>query len=205
MPRKTRSLLHHARSVYTYKNVTTQTVKKADLVFTKIANKVTTNADDLFSYTANADGTFTITKAEDTKLDHTAKYSVGLAATVNGQPVTVKPINLSVKQGSAKLTLTILNGTMFAKDNQSRGEFAISAADAALNDIAKVEIKDAKYAGLFELFDYEDGTYGIGYKDNVVPASLVGKTVTLNLNAFMNGNETAKANTTLKLKLTILK
>jgi len=79
------------------------------------------------------------------------------------------------------------------------------AKDTALNDVSRVEIKDAKYRDKFEVIDYENGRFAIGFRNGKVDTSLVGKTVTLNLNVFLEGNRTTKANTTAKVKLTILK
>lgn len=122
-----------------------------------------------------------------------------------------KPVALSLKQGTVKLTQTSLNGTLFAKDKYSRSEFTISTADTTLNAVKKVEFKDAKYKDLLEIYAYGNGTYAIGFKGNRVPASLVGKTVTVNLNVYIEGNDSyfvgvsGKPNATVKLKLTVLK
>ena len=68
----------------------------------------------------------------------------------------------------------------------------------------KIEIKDAKYQDIFEVYDYENGTFGIGFKGDV-PKNLAGTTVTLNLNVYLTGNISAKPNATVKVKLTIMK
>ena len=57
---------------------------------------------------------------------------------------------------------------------------------------------------IFEVYDYENGTFGIGFKGDV-PEDLAGKTVTLNLNVYLAGNTSAKPNGTVKAKLTIMK
>ncbi len=188
----------------TYKNCA-DAKKTEELFFYKTVGKETVEVNDLFAYTANADGTFTVTKAENAKLDHTGKYTVKLATYIGGNKVCEsKPITLTVKMGTAKLTLTAEDSVLFAKDIHDRAEFRIDSADAALNAISKIEIKDAKYKDLFEIFDYGNGSFAIGFKESNVDKSLVGKTVTVNLNIFLEGNETAKVNATVKVKLTVL-
>jgi hypothetical protein len=87
-----------------------------------------------------------------------------------------------------------------------------TAADAKLNGIEKVEIKSAAQAAMFDLIDNGDGTYSIAFKDGVIPASIATQlkkkasyAVTLTLNIYIEGNPTAKANTTASVKLTIVK
>ena len=188
----------------TYKNCA-EAKKTEELVFYKTVGKETVEVNDLFHYTQNADGTFTVTKAESAKLDHSGKYTVKLVTYIGGSKACEsKPIALTVKMGTAKLTLTVKDTVLFAKDSKDRAEFRIDSTDTALNGIAKIELKDTKQKNLFELFDYGNGTYAIGFKDGKVDKSLIGKTVTVNLNVFLNGNETAKVNTTVKVKLTVI-
>lgn len=94
--------------------------------------------------------------------------------------------------------------TLFGKDKHDRALIWFEAKDAALNGVARVTVKDTKYQDKFEILDYGNGKFAIAFR-NGVPGSLIGKTVTLNLNVFMEGNRTAKANTTAKVKLTIVK
>lgn len=189
-----------------YKNVASQSWKQETLEFFQTVNGETGDAGDLFDYTANEDGTFTVCKAEGAKLDHTARYTVRLVSTVNGCAETIsKAISLPVKQGSAKLTLTVREGTLFSLDRHSRKEFTVRAGDGTLNPICRIEIADAGYKDLFEIVDYGNGEYAIGFREGAASSVPAGKTLTLSLNVFLSGNETAKANTTLKLKLTVVK
>lgn len=189
----------------TYKNCAAETVREEKLIFYKTVGKQQEEVNELFRYIGNADGTFTVTKAAGAKLDHSGKYTVQVVTFIGGSKVCEsKPIALSVKMGTAKLALTAEDTTLFAKDPHDRLEFRIDSADAALNGVAKVEIKDAKYKGLFEVFDYGNGEFAIGFMDGNVDKSLIGRTVTVNLNIFLEGNETAKVNTTVKLKINIL-
>ena len=189
-----------------YKNLNTQTVREEKLVFYKTVGKTQVDVSDLFDYTANPDGSFTVAKAENARLDHSGKYTAVLTTLINGKVAAQsKPAALSVKMGSTKLTLTAVNAFLFSQDKHDRAEFVITAADATLNKIAKVEIKDAKYQNILEIIDYGNGEYAIGFKDGKVDSSLIGKTVTVNFDIFVEGNQTAKANTNAKMKLTILK
>lgn len=154
------------------------------------------------------DGKFIITAGEG--LNHTDKYRVELVAAVKGaEPVVSKQIDLKVKMGSVRLTAKTSGTTMFAKDKYDRALVWFETADTTLNDVVKVEIRDAKYKEMFEIIPYGNGQFAIGYKDNAVHSSLIGKkattAVTLNLNVFLEGNGTEKANTTAKVTLTIVK
>ena len=78
--------------------------------------------------------------------------------------------------------------------------------DTQLNDISEVSIKSDKnkYDEKLEILSYGNGEFAIGFKSETVHSSLIGKTVTVTVNIFLDGNETEKANTTAKLKVTIL-
>ena len=189
------------------KNAGNLTEKVEKLVFYKTVKKETTSADGLFAYTRNTDGTYTITKAEDAALDHSAKYSVKLVSTIGGTEVESKPIFLNVKQGSAKLTLAADSNILFSRDSRSRVNFSLTAKDVQQNDISEVSIKTDKnkYNEKLEIISYGNGEFALGFANNTVDERLKGKTVTVTLNIFLKGNEIQKANTTAKLKVTILK
>ena len=112
---------------------------------------------------------------------------------------------MKLTMGSTKLTLDAEGNSLFAKDCRDRLEFCFAAKDSVLNEVVRVEIKDAKYQNAFEIHPYGNGQFAIGFKDDAVDSSLAGKTITLNLNVWLEGNQTAKANTTAKLKLTVVK
>ena len=146
--------------------------------------------------------------------NHTLKYKAQLETKIyeDKDPVKSNLIPLTVKMGTAKVTAKADNATMFAKDVNDRVVVTFTAADVKLNGIEKVEIKTAAQAAMFELIDNGDGTYSIAFKDGVIPASIAKQlkkkasyAVTLTLNIFIEGNLTAKANTTASVKLTIKK
>lgn len=189
----------------TYKNCAAETVKEESLIFYKTVGKQQEEVNELFRYVGNNDGTFTVTKAAGAKLDHSGKYTVQVVTCIGGNKVCEsKPIALAVKMGKAKLTLKAKDTILFAKDAHDRVKFRIDSADATVNGVAKVEIKDTKYKGSFEIFDHGNGEFAIGFKDGNVDKSLIGKTVTVNLNVLLEGNEAAKVNTTVKFKINIL-
>jgi len=121
------------------------------------------------------------------------------------EPVKSGMISLNVKMGSAKLTLTARDNTLFAQDKHDRVVFELTAADRTLNEAVRVEIKDKAYQGLFRIYDYGNGQFSIGFEDAAGAAKYAGKTITVNLNVFLEGNQTAKVNTTAKLKISIVK
>lgn len=189
-----------------YKNSNAQTEKTERLAFYKEAGKTLEPADDLFTYESNGNGGYTVTKAKGAKLNHSGKYRVELVA-VFGKTYEVRsnPVTISVKQGSAKVKLTEVKTTLFSRDKYDRAEFVISGTDGALNAIKTVEIKDSKYENILEIIDYGNGEYAIGFPEGKADSSLIGKTITVNFNIYFEGNETAKANTTAKMKITVLK
>ena len=169
--------------------------------------KIYTSADKYQAAIAEVkaeDGIFTIDNSVIS--DHTLKYKAQLETKVydDREPVKSAMISLSVKMGTAKLTVKTSGTTLFGKDRNDRALVWFEAKDAALNAVSKVEIKDAKYQDKFEVIDYGNGQFAIGFRGGV-PESLIGKTVTLNLNIFIEGNQTEKANTPAKVKLTIVK
>ena len=137
--------------------------------------------------------------------DQSLKYKAQLETVIGETNVKSSMISLTVKMGTAKLVVKSEDTTLFSKDKNDRALVWFESADATLNDIVKVEFKNAKQATMFDLIDYGDGTYAIGFKDGKVDKSLMGKTVTVSLNVFVEGNQTAKANATANVKLTIVK
>lgn len=194
----------------TYKNVTAQAEKVESLIFYKTIGKVTEEVNELFSYEVDPNGTITIRKAENSLLDHSAKYTVKLITHIADQKICEsKALPISVKMGGAKLTPKASDTLLFAQDRYDRIVFRVDSGDKTLNEVVKVEIKDEKYKDVFKIYNYGNGKFAVGFKDNVINQSLIGNKarldVNLNLNIFIAGNETTKPNTTAKLKLAIVK
>ena len=152
--------------------------------------------------------------------NHVLKYKAQLETEIGGETIKSNQISLSVKMGAAKLTAKSSGTAMFAKDRNDRALVWFESSDATLNDVASIEIKDAKYKDVFEIIDYRDGSFAICFKDGKLHESIAKQlekkssvSITLNLNVFIEGNETvdpaisktAKANATQKVKLTIVK
>ena len=146
--------------------------------------------------------------------NHTLKYKAQLETKIPGKtdPIKSNQISLSVKMGAAKLTAKSSGTTLFAKDRNDRALVWFEAADASLNDVKTIKIKDAKYKDVFEIIDYRDGSFAVAFKDGKIHESIAKQlekkssvSITLSLDVFMEGNESAKANTTQKVKLTIVK
>ena len=144
--------------------------------------------------------------------NHTLKYKAQLETKVGEEIIKSSQISLSVKMGSTKLAIRSSDTTLFAKDRNDRALVWFEGTDATLNGIEKLEIKDAKYKDAFEIIDYRDGTFAIGFKDGKLHKEIekliekkASAAITLNLNVFIEGNESTKVNTTAKVKLTIVK
>lgn len=188
-----------------YKNCGTGTVGTEELLIYSSADKYAAPVNDLFYIEKDAQGRYILTAAEG--LDHSKTYKAELVTTFGETKVTSARVALKVKMGSAKLTLTADGNILFANDKNSRVDFTLTAKDASLNEIQEVSIKaDRKgYDQMLEVIPYGNGEFAIGFKDETVDRSLIGKTVTVTLNVKLAGNETAKVNATAKLRLTILK
>jgi hypothetical protein len=184
-----------------YKNCLNTAEAEAELT---VYNSKKTKVNDLFHIEPNGKGGYRITKAENAKLT-AGKYKVKLVAKIGELEVESKEISFTVTMAAPKLTVKTSNTTLFAKDKNDRALVWFETKDAALNDVSRVEIKDSKYKNKFEVIDYGNGEFAIGFQDEKVSSSLIGKTVTLNLNVFIEGNQTSKANTTAKVKLTVVK
>ena len=182
-----------------YKNCAADTPRTEEL---RILRSDSTDVTDLFQITKNQNGTFTIAKARGTQIDLTQKYQVMLFTSFNGSPVQSKFSNLSVKMGSAQMN-AVTEGTLFTRDKNSRVSIRFTPNDAQLNEAVRVEMKDSKYQDIFEIYDYGNGTFAIGFREGAIP-DLPAKPIDLKLNVFLEGNTSAKPNTTVSLKLSIV-
>lgn len=159
-------------------------------------------AEELFDITEE-NGSYIFTAKEG--LNPKLKYKVQLVSTLGELEYKSSPVSISVKMGSAKLTMLSSDTTLFAKDKNDRAEMTFTAKDETLNQVKSIAIKDSKYKNLFEIIPYGNGEFAIGFANGVVDSSIRGKTITLNLNVFVEGNDTTTANATMKLKLTVVK
>ena len=138
--------------------------------------------------------------------DSRVKYKVRVIASFASGAEAATPLTaITVKTGVARLTVSG-KPALYLKDVNSRGDFRITSADLTLNGIAKAEIKDAKNAAMFELYEYGGGRFAIGFKDGVIaPSAAKLRSVSIPINIWLDGNETAKPNTTVTVKINIAK
>ena len=138
--------------------------------------------------------------------DSRVKYKVRVIASFASGAEAATPLTaITVKTGAARLTVSG-KPALYLKDVNSRGEFRITSADLTLNGIAKAEIKDAKNAAMFELYEYGGGRFAIGFKDGVIaPSAAKLRSVSIPINIWLDGNETAKPNTTVTVRINIAK
>ena len=188
-----------------YKNCLAQTQRSEKIEIYSSADNYKEPVTGLFRIESNGKGGYTVTAAETGKLDHSLTYKVRVVTAFDGVAVNSALVKLPVTMGSAKLTFQAEDTVLFAGDCQDRLVFRFASTDASLNEAIRVEIKEAKYQEMFEILEYGDGEFAIGYRENIVDSTIVGKTVTLNLNVFLEGNLSAKANATVKVKITVAK
>lgn len=190
----------------TYKNAAVKGRRTETL---EISTRDGQNVSDLFRIGRDTEGNFLLTKAVGEALDPAQKYSARLVTTFsNGDTVYSKPVQLKVKQGSAKMALELEKNVLYTSDSRSRVEFTLVTKDSALNDVARVEIKDRKLAQMLAVHGYGDGTFAIGFANEMVDRSLISEknlSKTLTLNVYLEGNAGTKPNTTVKLPLQFAK
>ena len=161
-----------------------------------------------FDITVDENGIFTLTAND--KLNSSVKYKAELVTTIGGETIKSSKISLSVKMGSAKLKLYApAVKKLYTKDINSRVEFSIASTDATVNGIKEVELVESKlsksYRGIFEVIDYGNGEYAIGFVDGANVKKVQGKTITLTLKTTVEGNVTTKTNGNLTIKITVAK
>lgn len=148
-----------------------------------------------FVVTPNANGSFTIAKVPGALVNPALKYRAKLTFKGGAQPAYV---NLTVKNGTVKATL---DGTpvLYQIDRNSRGTFKIRVMDETVNPITKVEIRDAKVAALYQIYNYGNGEFAIGFKDNTVQNAKYPTSAALTV--FFDGSQKPSASITLKLQI----
>ena len=134
-----------------------------------------------FEWTANDDGTFTVTAGEGLTAP-VSKYSVAVCTRINGEEKTSNHVKLSVKQGPVKVKSSAASLTLHKKDRFSRAVFTLSIADGTVKPMAYIDM-DAASAQKFRLIELGNGAWALGYKDNTLPASFRASTVKLSVYA----------------------
>ena len=171
--------------------------RKNNLEFYELVNKQYVKLEDAPFNVTVRDGKFIITA--NGEIHHTSKYYVLLRSEIYGTEYESSMTAIKVKMGSAKIAQNVKQIRLLKKDRFSRGEVKLDLADIALSSVSKVEL-DAASAQLFDLKDYGNGVYSIGYRDNRIS---VDKTKTVKLSVFLKGNTTDKANATVSVKVNL--
>jgi len=186
----------------TYKNCTdSKPWEEKILVFTS-ADNYKEPVDGVFLVERNDIGQFILTQAG--AVDPNLKYKVCLVSKLGDVRIKSKLTNISVKMGNAPIIMEAEDTILFAKDKYDRAVFKVFSKDDTLNKVQTITV-NGKYQKLFEIIDYGNGEFAIGFKDYFVDSSIKGKSVSLNLSVYMEGNETTKANAVVKLRLKVLK
>ncbi len=181
----------------------TYTLDAADIRITRTYNgaakqKVSEDATDLFTVIVQ-DGKYVI--AAKSGVSHADKFTA--AATIDG--VTSAGVALKVVQGKFKITQSVKAVTLLRTDRYSRGVVTLKLTDPALKGIKDVKLlspKDKNGREYFALLDLGGGEYAIRYNESLLPANIKSlKAQTVKLQVFLEGNETAKANGTLSVKV----
>lgn len=191
-----------------YKNIAAGNVREEDILIYSSDDNYTNPVNHLFTVICNGKGGYLLSKAPGARMDHSAKYKAKLVATFpSGATAESAMVPLKVTMGKAKLTVQAEDTSVFTKDKYDRIVFRFSSKDANLNEVTQISIKDSKYQNMFEIVNYDNGLFALGFKDGAVNTALAGtggsKVLTLNLSVWIAGNQTAKANTTVKFKVTL--
>ncbi len=183
--------------VPTYKNVSSAEYTERVEVYSS-ADKFAKPVEGVFAI----DGMKLTNICADSRLKYKVRVIAGFA---NGAEAATPLTAITVKTGAARLTVS---GTpvLYLKDVNSRGDFRITSADLTLNGIARAEIKDAKNAAMFELYEYGGGRFAIGFRDGVIaPATAKLKSVSIPINIWLDGSETAKPDAAVTIRINIAK
>lgn len=142
-------------------------------------------------------GVYTVAKVPGVQLDTTDKYLFQIVFP-DGIGTTSSMV-LPVKSASARVTAG--TAVLYKNDKNCRANLAFGIADKNLNRISKVRIKDAKMEALYEIHDYGNGQFAIGFKDGVVAPGV--KTGNVALEIFFDGNDSIKPNASVNIKVQI--
>lgn len=158
---------------------------------------------DLFRVTANGAGGYTIARAPGKQIDHTLKYRVKLVTTFPGTSeapivVTSKFQNLSIMMGSAKLTAKAARSSLFIQDPNDWLSFSIYSEDLALSKAIRAKVSNTN---LFTVLDSSAGEFRLGLNPSANFSKVIGKTQTITVKVWLEGNLSTKPNGEVKLKV----
>lgn len=146
-----------------------------------------------FILTWAQDGTLHVSKVPGKELALTGKYRLEiLCEGMEKEAYTA----LSVKCGTARFTVASVS--LYAKDANDMAHLTITTTDKTVNTLERVELKDARLKGTYEVLDLGGGQFALC----LIPGAKA-KTGTVTLNLFCEGNTTAKPSGTVSVKVEI--
>lgn len=116
--------------------------------------------------------------------------------------VVLPDVALKVTMGKAAMTTDVKAVQLYAKDKHSTGVVTIKTHDTTLNRIRSVTLKDAGVAEGYVLKDFGGGQYAIAFAPGKVALAQNG---TVSLQVFLEGNNSTVPNTTVSVKVSVLK
>ena len=176
-----------------------------NLVITKTYDSVTKKtvnepANDLFDVGLDFDSSDYVVEARP-GVNHKDKFTYRIVAEVNGQTYKSKAATLNVKQSAVKLAPSVKTGTLYKDDGFDFVEVDLGFDITVYKGVDPARtVLDAASAKYFDLTYRYDGTFEIGFKDNVPCAA---GTKTVKIKVFMYGNETNTPNKTVSVKITV--
>ena len=146
-----------------------------------------------FILTWAQDGTLHVSKVPGKELALTGKYRLEiLCEGMEKEAYTA----LSVKCGTARFTVASVS--LYAKDANDMARLTITTTDKTVNTLERVELKDARLKGTYEVLDLGGGQFALC----LIPGAKA-KSGTVTLNLFCEGNTTAKPSGTVSVKVEI--
>lgn len=190
----------------TYKNCLREPNAYWQMDFYSSADGYTNPVNSLFHVEKNDRGSFVITRAAGSQINPKLKYRAVLTSKFVDVTVVSAPVALKVTAGSAKIMAQTTGSALYAADKNSRADFRLIPGDARLNGILGVRIKNQNDRNLFELFDYGNGVYAIGFWHGEVDQSLMfGKTsLRIPLEVTLDGNGTPGASVAVTLNVALV-
>ena len=190
----------------TYKNLFAYEPKAEDIHIYKTESKQTSECNSLFNISV-VNGSFVITQAEDAWINHaTMKFKVKMVAEVNGKEISSAFVNLSVKQGTGKITQSTKTVSLSVNDRYDSQKFSLSPSDSAIGGIdhSRDEITTnctslkATYLGNNEYaVKWQYSCWQMAWPSDVK----AGATKTVKIKVFFEGNHTSTPNATVTVNV----
>jgi len=162
--------------------------------------------DGLFEYYPNPDGTINIFANPEAPIDPTDKYSAIVSASIgtmhgNYWVETAKPVKLTVKQGSIKLTPSTKSVNLYKNDRFSEQEVTLQISDTTINPIREIAILGEEHP-FFEIERTDYDKFTVGFLGDEIDPTV--KNGTLKVGVWLIGNETEKPNATVSVSVKVV-